>query len=991
MIDSVRDDVSTWVRTALGGRPMPAVAVVIGVGDGAVLDAVTAMRADVRVLVLEPDPAIAQRFQRQRDVAGIAPAGRVRLLIGPDYAGADDAWRVLADDPEDHIVLVSPSAAAARERALAAARLFGRMLFGARANVEARRTFAPGYLQNSLANLGAIVHGSRADAFDGCWTGRPAVVVGAGPSLDRTLPALADLASRAVVITTDTALRPLLHAGVSPEVVVGADPSPSNGRHFENLPPCENTWLVAESALDPHAAAVFAGRTAWFRVAAHDPWPWAMAAGVDVPVIDMWGSVLTAAWQLALRAGCDPIVFVGADLAFTSGRPYARGTTYEFDWAYSATLGTRLDEAWRQQIAMSGGVTLPGVDGTPVASSPPLQAFRDWLASQAARSGRRVVNATGGGILAGPSIVQATLGDELRARPVLSRAMPPIRPTADTSSTAIAAAVAVVRRALAATDTVDATLATWARFTGAALDRPSIEDALRVATEAIDAPAGGVTRRAPEHVPWPALAAAGFRMDRLSRLPEDVLDAPRAPEPLPDVVAQAFVAGSAAAAALTMAQPAPPTAGTPASPADPRQLVWPAAVAWPLRVLDAVRPAVVARPASSYFDTAMPAPAATGDGVASPSAVLHGRIVARLVRDLATQNGTGVGDRLHGIAAAIERVSTTTAAVGRLRPATLTLAVEGPGAYAAQVAIEVSRPAAARALTGAILARDTTDRAVTLTSWRHGAIGVRLTCASTLAIVPPDVLTDRGLPRAAAVYGHDGAAILVPLHGTTSLRMDATGMATLHLTWPASIVGELPMGDGAVAWSNGTAQWPDVGEGYVMYRERVGGPVLREPLPFRPTIGAWLDGRLYWTLFRSGLGVWAPREWATARHDAHSFAGVTVTDDSVHLAPLTRDDAGRAVRQVHARGWRLERSGDLTPMALGPDGGCVAQAAGAGWTARAFPDTDSVQLTGGGRVVDLVCYFPIALAWAGPTLFVSTASGDVLRFDRLAETLDRLV
>lgn len=989
MIDSVRDDVLTWVRAALGGRAMPAVAVVIGVGDGAVLDVVTAMRADVRVLAFEPDPATARYVERQRELAGIAPADRVRILRGPDYAGADDAWRVLADDPEDHVVLVSPSAAAARESALAAARVFGRMLFGARANAEARRTFAPGYLRNTLANLGAIVHGARADAFDGAWAGRPAVVVGAGPSLDRVLPALAAHASRAVVITTDTALRPLLHAGVSPEVVVGADPSPSNARHFENLPPCDDTWLVAESALDPGAAAAFAGRTAWFRVAAHEPWPWAGAAGVDVPVVDMWGSVLTAAWQLALRAGCDPIVFVGADLAFTGGRPYARGTTYEFDWAYSATLGTRLDEAWRQQIAMSASVTLPGVSGEPVASSQPLQAFRDWLVAQASRSGRRVVNATGGGILAGPAIEQATLEEVLGGRPALTRALPPPRPTAPTGSSAIAAAVAAVREALACADTGHATLATWARFTGAALDRPALDDALRRAAEALDAPTGRATPTPPAHVPWTALAAAGFRMDRVSRLPEDVLAVPGSPEPSADVVAQAIVAGSAAAAALTTVQPAPPLPATPVSPADPRQLVWPPAVAWPLRVLDAVRPAVAARPASSYFETATTSSTAV-NGAASPSALLQLRIVARLLRDLATHVSSIDQPRLHGVAGVLDGAPAATAAVPS-RGTTMTFAVEGPGDYAAQVGIDVCRQAAARALTGAVLGRDAADRAATLVSWRHGAVGARLTCGSALAVVTPDVLTDRGLPRAAALYALHDAVVLVPLHGTTSLRLDATGAATPCHTWPASIVGELPLGDGAVAWSNGTAQWPDIGDGYVMYRARAGGPVEREPLPFRPTVGLWHAGRLYWTCFRSGLGIWAPGERPTTRHEAHSFAGLTVTDGAVHLAPQTRDDDGRAVRQVHARGWRLDHRGDLAPVALDPEGGCVALASGAGWTARAFPDADGVQLTAGGRVVDLVCHVPMALAWAGPTLFVATAAGDVLRFDRLAETLDRLV
>ena len=114
------------------------------------------------------------------------------------------------------------------------------------------------------------------------------------------------------------------------------DPSEINGRHLLDLPAHAGTWLVAESALDPRATAAFHGRTLWFRVAPHQPWPWLKTHGIDVGRLDVWGSVLTGAYQVAMLAGCDPIVMVGADLSYPGGRPYVRGTTYEFNWAWAA-------------------------------------------------------------------------------------------------------------------------------------------------------------------------------------------------------------------------------------------------------------------------------------------------------------------------------------------------------------------------------------------------------------------------------------------------------------------------------------------------------------------------------------------------------------------------------------------------------------------------------------------------------------------------------
>ncbi|HUU33578.1 MAG TPA: 6-hydroxymethylpterin diphosphokinase MptE-like protein, partial [Vicinamibacterales bacterium] len=475
----------SWVQATLGDRPMPPTAVVIGIGDGAVLTALNRMRSGVRILVVEPDEAAAAAFMASEGYRRRAADERLLCLGGPDYRGADQAWRLYPANPDDHLLLISPEAVRDRPRVRAAAHVVGKILFGARANAEARRQFAPRYLANSLANLPSIARGSSVAALSGAFAGRPVVVVGAGPSLDTALPDLVVLQDRAIVIATDTALRPLLHAGVAPHLVVGADPSARNARHFFGLPPCPRTWLVAESALDPDAAAIFAGRTFWFRLAHHDPWPWYQELGIDAAHVDMWGSVLTAAFQIALLGGGDPIAFIGADLAYTGGRPYARGTTYEFDWAYTAALGVGLDEAWRQQIALTERVTAASVAGTPVETSLPLQVFRDWLAARVPACGRRVLNATGGGILAGDGITQTTLRAALGAAPPLT---PPAWARVATTTTPLARlaeAVDEARRAVRSRPATDALVRAWTEFSGGVFDGAAVDGALARAEAAL--------------------------------------------------------------------------------------------------------------------------------------------------------------------------------------------------------------------------------------------------------------------------------------------------------------------------------------------------------------------------------------------------------------------------------------------------------------------------------------------------------------------------
>src|SRR5690606_41571291 len=59
-----------------------------------------------------------------------------------------------------------------------------------------------------------------------------APIVGAGPSLGANVADLRRLGDRGVIIAADTAVRPLVTAGVPPHIAVAADSSELNARHL---------------------------------------------------------------------------------------------------------------------------------------------------------------------------------------------------------------------------------------------------------------------------------------------------------------------------------------------------------------------------------------------------------------------------------------------------------------------------------------------------------------------------------------------------------------------------------------------------------------------------------------------------------------------------------------------------------------------------------------------------------------------------------------
>lgn len=392
--------------------PLPGALVVVGLGLGYLVDALVARGWSGRLLALEPEPGLVPALLARPVCANWAASGHLRVVSGPDYRQLAEAlagFGLVDPRPLLHPVLARTHADNTK-RAIAA---LARAAHGVRANEEAKGRQASLCLRNTLSNLRLLAQESDVTALDGTMRGVPAIVVAAGPSLDGQLDDLRDAQSRALIIAVDTALRPLLAAGIRPHLAVAVDPSTINATHLLELSGAESTWLVAEGSVDPHAMNAFRGRIFAFRVGSRHPWPWLVAQGCDSGSLRAWGSVLTTAFDLAVRMGASTIAFAGADLAFTGGRPYCRGTTFEEVWRRAGDGGTPLDSLWASNLSSWPRVDEPGVGGTVCRTAPHLVAFRDWITEQAAAlDPLGIVNTTGAGIVMASHIEQRSL-DEL--------------------------------------------------------------------------------------------------------------------------------------------------------------------------------------------------------------------------------------------------------------------------------------------------------------------------------------------------------------------------------------------------------------------------------------------------------------------------------------------------------------------------------------------------------------------------------------------------
>jgi len=227
-------------------------------------------------------------------------------------------------------------------------------------------------------------------------------------------------------------------------------------------------------------------------------------------------------------------------------------------------------------------------------------------------------------------------------------------------------------------------------------------------------------------------------------------------------------------------------------------------------------------------------------------------------------------------------------------------------------------------------------------------------------------------------------AVLNPVVASTSVFVHEDGTFEPMHAWPHPIIGEIPAGGGAwVAWSTVEA------EPLLMRRTSDGVVDIVETAPFRPNRVVEWDNEFLCTAHDGGLWLWTPGHAPRKVADAPPALSLMKSPDGIRLDPVVRSVDGFTTRARLDHAWLWSPGAGLTRVPLGSSGPCWSVAAAGGWIARAHPHDDLVTLTHeSGRVVDLACYYPVTLAWAGRSLIVlSSTGGTILLFENLRDAL----
>lgn len=251
--------------------------------------------------------------------------------------------------------------------------------------------------RNIAMNIPAYVMTPPIDVLRNRFAGHPGIIVSAGPSLRRNVNLLAEAKGKAVLLAVQTTFRMLLERGIVPDFVTSLDFHAMSTAFFEGIDDACGVHLVAEPKATWHVIDRYPGPISlldnrWMRLVLGDA-----LAGRDG--LRAGATVAHLAFYLAAYMGCDPIIFVGQDLAFTGHVFYVPGVEIHRTWRGEINRFNTMEVKEWERIARNGDILrrVRGVDGGELYTDELLFTYLEHFERDISQMQTKVINATEGG------------------------------------------------------------------------------------------------------------------------------------------------------------------------------------------------------------------------------------------------------------------------------------------------------------------------------------------------------------------------------------------------------------------------------------------------------------------------------------------------------------------------------------------------------------------------------------------------------------------
>ncbi|MDR1515006.1 MAG: DUF115 domain-containing protein [Synergistaceae bacterium] len=225
--------------------------------------------------------------------------------------------------------------------------------------------------------------------------GRPAVVVSAGPSLDRNFELLREIEDKFIVIASDAVLGKMIRSGIAPHIVCCLERGlPTYDAYFaENLDryphECSKILLISQAVCTPKIYGRWPGPKILIGKGELPLDRWFIADTLGGDAIRSGLSVAHMCYSVAVSLGASRIALIGQDLAYAAdGFMHAEGV-----------YGSAARSAMRRRETDDGMIKIPGALGGEVFTNDIFLMFLREMESMVESFGIAAYDCTEGGAL----------------------------------------------------------------------------------------------------------------------------------------------------------------------------------------------------------------------------------------------------------------------------------------------------------------------------------------------------------------------------------------------------------------------------------------------------------------------------------------------------------------------------------------------------------------------------------------------------------------
>lgn len=183
------------------------------------------------------------------------------------------------------------------------------------------------WFQNYILNLKQVAGSVPVEKFAGELAGTPAVLVGAGPSLEYDLNVLKEVADRALIIPVGSAFSVLEHHGIKGHAVGAIDGSYAEAKIFEKNEYNREIALFYSLMVNYKVLPLFGDTKFFFALHSFDEYVY-RRLGQPFVKIAAGASVSISLLDMLAKLGCNPIVMTGQDFCYPDKKKYARGAVH---------------------------------------------------------------------------------------------------------------------------------------------------------------------------------------------------------------------------------------------------------------------------------------------------------------------------------------------------------------------------------------------------------------------------------------------------------------------------------------------------------------------------------------------------------------------------------------------------------------------------------------------------------------------------------------